>query len=168
MYSPWMYDPWLLRFSPRQLKKYLQCKQVAVHRLLWHCMYDPWALFDCFSVKANVNGECTCWSLHVCPLASFNCLLSNSKKNLQCMALRCHINWICVLQLWWPFQRSGHIKKARETRITVCRSLSENARTAAGMSTRQIPPQLTHGATLPYRLNVLHVIVVTFSTIVAC
>ena len=40
-------------------------------------------------------------------------------------------------------------------------------RPAAGMSTRQIPPQLTHGATLPYRLNVLHVIVVTFSTIVA-
>ena len=35
------------------------------------------------------------------------------------------------------------------------------------MSTRQIPTQLTHGATLPYRLNVLHVIVVTFSTIVA-
>ena len=39
--------------------------------------------------------------------------------------------------------------------------------TRRGMSTRQIPPQLTHGATLPYRLNVLHVIVVTFSTIVA-
>ena len=36
-------------------------------------------------MKANVNGECTCWSLHVCPVASFNCLLSNSKKNLQCM-----------------------------------------------------------------------------------
>ena len=68
MYSPWMYDPWLLRFSPRQLKKYLQCEQVAVHRLLWHCMYDPWALFDCFSVKANVNGECTCWSLQLSPL----------------------------------------------------------------------------------------------------
>ena len=40
MYSPWMYDPWLLCVSPLQLKKYLQCKQVAVHRLLWHCMYD--------------------------------------------------------------------------------------------------------------------------------
>ena len=22
-------------------KKYLQCKQVAVHRLLWHCLHDP-------------------------------------------------------------------------------------------------------------------------------
>ena len=83
------------------------------------------------------------------------------------MALRCHIDWMCCLQLWWPFQRSWHIKKARETRITACRSLSQNARPAAGMSTRQIPPQLTYGATLPYRLNVLHVIVVTFSTIVA-
>ena len=83
------------------------------------------------------------------------------------VALRCHIDWICRLQLWWPFQRSWHIKKARETRLTACRSLSQNARPAAGMSTRQIPPQLTHGATLPYRLNVLHVIVVTFSTIVA-
>ena len=41
MYSPWMYDPWLSRLSPLQLKKYLQCKQVAVHRLLWHCMFDP-------------------------------------------------------------------------------------------------------------------------------
>ena len=41
MYAPWMYDPWLLRLSPLQLKNYLQCKQVAVHRLLWHCMYDP-------------------------------------------------------------------------------------------------------------------------------
>ena len=41
LYSPWMYNPWLLRLSPLQLKKYLQCKQVAVHRLLWHCMYDP-------------------------------------------------------------------------------------------------------------------------------
>ena len=40
MYSPWMYDPWLSRLSPLQLKKYLQCKQVAVHRLLWHCMFD--------------------------------------------------------------------------------------------------------------------------------
>ena len=58
-------------------------------------------------------------------------------------------------------------QKARETRITACRSLSQNARPAAGMYTRQIPPQLTHGATLPYRLNVLHVIVVTFSTVVA-
>ena len=51
--------------------------------------------------------------------------------------------------------------------ITACRSLSQNAQFSAGMSTRQIPPQLTHGATLPYRLNVLHVIVVTFSMIVA-
>ena len=82
MYSPWMYDPWLSPLSPLQLKKYLQCKQVAVHRLLWHCMFDPSALFDCSSVKANVNGECTRWSLHVCPVASFNCLLSNSKTNL--------------------------------------------------------------------------------------
>ena len=41
-YAPWMYDPWLLHLSPLQIiKKYLQCKQVAVHRLLWHCMYDP-------------------------------------------------------------------------------------------------------------------------------
>ena len=46
MYAPWMYDPWLFRLSPLQLKKYLQCKQVAVHRLLWHCMFDPWALFN--------------------------------------------------------------------------------------------------------------------------
>ena len=30
MHAPWMYDPWLLRLSPLQLKKYLQCKQVAV------------------------------------------------------------------------------------------------------------------------------------------
>ena len=67
MYAPWMYDRLLLRLSPLQLKKYLQCKLVAVHRLLWHCMYDPWALFDCSSVKANINSECTCWSLHVCP-----------------------------------------------------------------------------------------------------
>ena len=36
-------------------------------------------------MKANVNGECMCWSLHVRPVASFNCLLSNSKKNLQSM-----------------------------------------------------------------------------------
>ena len=30
MYAPLIYDPWLLRLSPLQLKKYLQCKQVAV------------------------------------------------------------------------------------------------------------------------------------------
>ena len=41
MHAPWMYDPWFFRLSPLQLKKYLQCKQVAVHRLLWHCVYDP-------------------------------------------------------------------------------------------------------------------------------
>ena len=58
-------------------------------------------------------------------------------------------------------------QKARETRITGCKSLSHNPRPAAGMSTRQIPPQLTHAATLSYRLNVLHVIALTFSTIVA-
>ena len=41
MYALWIYNPWLFCLSPLQLKKYLQCKQVAVHRLLWHCMYDP-------------------------------------------------------------------------------------------------------------------------------
>ena len=41
-----------------------------------------------------------------------------------------------------PWKRSWHIKKARETCKTACRSLSQNARPAAGMSTRQIPPQL--------------------------
>ena len=58
-------------------------------------------------------------------------------------------------------------KPEKHVHATACRSLSQNAQPAAGMSTRQIPPQLTHGATLPYRLNVLHVIVATFSTIVA-
>ena len=57
--------------------------------------------------------------------------------------------------------------KSQKKCITAGRSLSQNAQPAAGMSTPQSPPQLTHGATLPYRLNVLHVIVVTFSTIVA-
>ena len=65
------------------------------------------------------------------------------------------------------FNDRGVSKKPEKTCITACRSLSQNAQPAAGMSTRQNPPQLTHGATLPYRLNVLHVIVVTFSTIVA-
>ena len=34
-----------------------------------------------------------CWSLHVRPVASFNCLLSNSKKNLQCMKVPVTVYW---------------------------------------------------------------------------
>ena len=33
-------------------------------------------------------------------------------------------------------------------------AVTARAQPAAGMSTRQNPPQLTHGAMLPYRLNV--------------
>ena len=65
------------------------------------------------------------------------------------------------------FSKIVAYQKSQKTCKTACRSLSQNAQPAASMSTPQIPPQLTHGATLPYRLNVLHVIVVTFSTIVA-
>ena len=29
MYAPWMYDPWLFRVSPLQLKKYFQCRLLS-------------------------------------------------------------------------------------------------------------------------------------------
>ena len=44
-------------------------------------------------MKANVNGKCTCWSLQVRPVASFNCLVSNSRRNLQCMKVAVTVFW---------------------------------------------------------------------------
>ena len=59
------------------------CPRVAVALHVWP-VSSVWLFFN----ESKRHGECTsstCWSLHACPLASFNCLLSNSKKNLQCM-----------------------------------------------------------------------------------
>ena len=142
MYAPWMYDPWLFRLSPLQLKKYLQCKQVAVHRLLWHCMYDPWALFDCTSMKANVNGECTCWSLHVRPMASFNCLLSNSGALTSGTDSRSFFSAKCAsidLIMWYrdpikPARRARSLRaRRREIKGRWCESAAGLGRAAAAL-----------------------------------
>ena len=100
--------------SSLQLKQHLQCKQVDVTayttrgcttrgsfacllcdskntcsatRLPWHCITTRGLCLSVLQLKAKLNGECKCCSLHVHPVFCFTCLLSNSmaKNNLQCM-----------------------------------------------------------------------------------
>ena len=61
-------------------------------------------------MKANVNGECTRWSLHVCTVASFNCLLSNSKTNLSARRL-----------LSYRTQAMGSLSVCSSTEICGCK-----------------------------------------------
>ena len=85
MYSQWMSDQGLFRLSPLQLKNTFNASRCLSAGCCGTACTASGLCLSVLQLKANVNDECNCWSLHVRPVASFTCLLSNCKKNLQCL-----------------------------------------------------------------------------------